>query len=249
MPAILSERYGTCMSHPKTLIILPAFNEASNIVRTIANVRQVIAFADILVINDGSLDETGHLAAQAGALVVNLPFNLGIGAGVQTAFMYAERHGYEIVARNDGDGQHAPDGILRLLERVQAGDMDMVIGSRFLGDDYGTSLTRRLGIGFLARLLTSLTRQPITDPTSGYAAFNRRAIRLFARVYPHDYPEPEAIFIAHRNGLRLTEVPVTMRPRAGGRSSITPARSAYYMLKVTLAILINVLRRPIESDL
>jgi hypothetical protein len=230
----------------KTLVILPAYNEAANIVRTIADVRQKMPAADVLVVNDGSVDDTGQLAEEAGALVLHLPYNVGIGAGVQTAFRFALSYQYEVVVRNDGDGQHAPDGIQRLLTRLQAGDVDVVVGSRFLGEggDYGTPVARRLGIGILSALLSAIIRQPITDPTSGFAAFNHRAIRLFAHYYPHDYPEPEALVVAHRAGLRIAEIPVTMRPREGGQSSITPARSVYYMLKVTLAILINLLRQP-----
>jgi len=228
----------------KTLIILPAYNEAANITRTLHALSQALPLVDVLVINDGSEDDTGALAEAAGAAVLHLPYNVGIGAGVQTGLLYAQRQGYAVVARNDGDGQHAPEGLAHLLERLACGDVDMVIGSRFLGDDYGTPLARRLGIGLLASLISRIVGQPITDPTSGYAVFNRRAIDLFARVYPHDYPEPEAIVMAHRSGLRLCEIPVTMRKREGGRSSITALRSAYYMLKVTLAILIHLLRRP-----
>lgn len=229
----------------KTLIILPAYNESANIARTVTHIRETVPTADILVVNDGSFDNTGALAEEAGAIVLHLPYNVGIGAGVQTAFQFALKHGYDVVARNDGDGQHAPDGIHRLLNRLSVGDVDMVIGSRFLGvgDDYGTPWTRRMGITILASLLTFITKQRITDPTSGFAVFNRRAIRLFARVYPHDYPEPEAIVVLHRGGLKLCEVAVTMRPRLGGQSTITPFRSAYYMIKVILAILINMLRR------
>lgn len=228
----------------RVLIILPAFNEAINIVHTVTRVRTAYPMATVLVINDGSHDATGTLAQQAGALVLHLPYNVGIGAAVQTAFMFAQQQGYEVVVRNDGDGQHAPDGIQRLIERLQQGDVDMVVGSRFLeGGDYGTSAARLAGIGVLRWLLSRIVGHAVTDPTSGFAAFNRRAIGLFAQVYPHDYPEPEAIVVAHRAGLHMGEIPVQMLPRAGGQSSITPLRSVYYMLKVTLAILINLLRR------
>ncbi len=229
---------------PKMLVILPAYNEALNIARTIAGVRAALTTADVLVINDGSQDDTAAVAAAAGALVLNMPYNVGIGAGVQAGFQFALRYGYEIVIRNDGDGQHAAQDSLRLLARLAQGDVDVVIGSRFLGEggDYGTPLTRRLGITILAALLTRITQQRITDPTSGFAAFNARAIALFARLYPHDYPEPEAIVLLHRAGLRVCEIPVQMHKRQAGQSSITPLRSAYYMVKVILAILINMLR-------
>ena len=237
------------MSQPKTLIILPALNEARNISKTITQIRQHIDYADILVINDGSMDETSVVARAAGAIVLDLPYNVGIGAAVQTGFKYAYAHGYDIVIRNDGDGQHASEGIHDLLQALATQQADMVTGSRFLGDgDYGTPLTRRLGIQILRSLLSRITGQRITDPTSGFAAFNQRAIRLFAQVYPHDYPEPEAIVVLHRSGLSMCEVPVKRRVREHGKSSITATRSAYYMLKVTLAICINVLRRQPLAD-
>lgn len=228
---------------PKLLVILPAYNESLNITRTIEGVRASVD-ADILVINDGSQDDTARVAERAGAFVLNMPYNVGIGAGVQAGFQFAVRYGYEVVIRNDGDGQHAAQDIQRLLEPVLAQRVDVAIGSRFLADgDYGTPITRRLGIGILATLLTRITRQPVTDPTSGFATFNARAIALFARLYPHDYPEPEAIVLMHKAGVRFCEVPVQMHKRQAGQSSITPLRSAYYMVKVILAILINVLRQ------
>lgn len=231
-------------AHLRTLVILPALNESANIATTIDAIRATVPQADILVINDGSTDDTGHAAASSGALVVNMPYNVGIGAAVQTGFKYAAIHDYDVVVRQDGDGQHNADGIPALLAALAAGDEDVIIGSRFLDNgDYGTSLARRAGIFIISRLLTAITRQRVTDPTSGFAAFNRRAIRLFAQVYPHDYPEPEAIVLLHRSGLTMREIPVEMLSRQAGKSSITPTRSVYYMIKVTLAILINTLRR------
>lgn len=239
------------MARPHILIILPAYNEEANIQRVIHGVRACVPpSAHVLVINDGSRDATGRLAAEAGAFVLNMPYNVGIGAAVQTGFQFAARYGYDIVIRNDGDGQHAPEDIQKLLDALQNGLADVVIGSRWMGDsrDYGTPLTRRLGIAVLSSLLTLICRQPITDPTSGFSGYNQRAIQLLAANYPHDYPEPEAIVIAHRAGLRLLEIPVTMHARQHGASSITPIRSIYYMIKVTLAILINMLRRAPALD-
>jgi glycosyltransferase involved in cell wall biosynthesis len=229
----------------KTLIILPALNEAGNIAMTVGRIKGNVPFADVLVINDGSTDATEYEARQAGAIVINMPYNVGIGAAVQTGFKYAARHDYDVVIRNNGDGQHASDDIMRLLDTLLEHEVDMVTGSRFIGDgDYGTSFMRRMGIGILSGLLTLITRQKITDPTSGFAAFNRRAILLFARVYPHDYPEPEAVVLLHKSGLRQLEIPVTFHNRVHGISQFDgPTRSAYYMLKVILAILINLLRR------
>lgn len=233
------------MSYPKTLVVLPALDEAGNIAGTVERIRGHVPFADVLVINDGSSDNTALVAQEAGAIVLNMPYNVGIGAAVQTGFKYAARYGYEVVVRNDGDGQHSADDIVRLLDTLLQNEVDVVTGSRFLGDgDYGTPLMRRAGIGLLSGLLTLITRQRITDPTSGFAAFNSRAISLFARLYPHDYPEPEAVVLLHKSGLRLREIPVTFHNREHGTSQFTaPTRSAYYMVKVILAILINLLRR------
>ena len=234
------------MSSARRLVIVPALNESRNITRVIQGIQAHLPDADVLVINDGSWDDTGTAANEAGAMVLEMPYNVGIGAAVQAGFQFAAEHDYEIVLRNDGDGQHAPEANLALLSRLADDDVDVVIGSRFLGErgDYGTPPLRRLGSGILARLLSIITGQRVTDPTSGCAAFNQRAIQLFAQAYPHDYPEPEAIVIAHQSGLRQTEIAVKMIRRQHGNSSITPLRSIYYMIKVILAILINLLRRP-----
>lgn len=234
------------MSSERILVILPAYNESRNIARVVNGVRAQLPGADVLVIDDGSFDGTGDEAGAAGAMVLTMPYNVGIGAAVQAGFQFAAGRGYDIVIRNDGDGQHAPAANLDLLDKLRAEKADLVVGSRFLGDagDYGTPWLRRLGSAILARLLSIITGQRVTDPTSGCAAFNRRAIQLFAQAYPHDYPEPEAIVIAHRSGLRQIEIPVQMIRRQHGNSSITPLRSVYYMVKVILAILINLLRRP-----
>lgn len=242
------------MNSARILVILPALNEGPNIAAVVRGIRAQLPAADVLVINDGSLDNTVQQARAAAAMVLSLPYNVGIGAAVQTGFKFAAAHNYDVVVRSDGDGQHAPASMRRLLESLQADEADVVIGSRFLDEqgDYGTPAARRLGISILAKLLSVITSQRITDPTSGFAAFNRPAIRLFAQVYPHDYPEPEAIVILHRSRLRQVEIPVTMTPRQHGNSSITPLRSVYYMIKVTLAILIHLLRRrpkPCQTNL
>lgn len=229
----------------RILAIVPALNEGLNIVGAIQGIQAALPHADILVVNDGSADDTGAKALAAGAQVLNLPFNVGIGAAVQAGFQYAAAQDYDVVLRNDGDGQHLPAGNLALLTCLETQPVDVVIGSRFIDSrgDYGTPLPRRLGSAILARLLSAIIGQRVTDPTSGFAAFNRDAICLLAQVYPHDYPEPEAIVILHRSGMRQMETPVAMSPRRHGHSSITPLRSVYYMIKVILAILINLLRR------
>lgn len=226
------------------LVILPALNEAASIAKTVSRIRQQVPQADILVINDGSRDNTAEVARAVGALVLSLPCNVGIGAAVQTAFKFAVRYQYDIVIRNDGDGQHDPEAIPRLIQTLCEQQMDVVIGSRFLQDgDYGTPPLRRLGIRLICLVLRRITGWQITDPTSGFNAYNQRAIRLFSQHYPHDYPEPEAIMLMHRSGLHMREVPVRMIPREHGTSSITPLRSAFYMFNVLLAILITLLRR------
>ena len=238
------------MNLMRTLVILPALNEERSIARTTSDILAILPQADILVINDGSSDNTAAAALAAGAQVLTMPFNVGIGAAVQAGFQFAQAHDYDIVLRNDGDGQHVPAGNLELLASLRAEAADVVIGSRFIDahGDYGTPLMRRLGSAILARLLSLIIGQRVTDPTSGFAAFNRRAIRLLAQVYPQDYPEPEAIVIMHRSGLRQLEAPVKMIPRQHGRSSITPLGSVYYMIKVILAIWINLLRRRPPAD-
>ncbi len=229
--------------HSKTLVIIPALNEEDSIVQVIGRLRQHIPYADILVINDGSTDETALRAAGAGAVVLHHPFNLGIGASVQTGFLFAEAQHYEIVVRTDGDGQHPAKDIPALLAELEKGDADLIIGSRYLEDrGYVSSPARRAGSLILSNLISSIIRQRVTDPTSGFIACNQRTIALCAQVYPHDYPEPESIVILHRAGIRLREIPVTMEARIGGRSSITALRSGYYMLKVILAILVGLLR-------
>jgi glycosyltransferase involved in cell wall biosynthesis len=230
-------------SHPRTLVIIPAYNEADSITSVVTNIRRHVPWADIAVINDGSTDATGPLAEAAGAAVLYLPHNVGIGASVQTGCLYAERAGYEVIVRSDGDGQHTPEDIARLLRALGEQNADVVIGSRYLEQrGYNGSAARRAGSLLLAGLIGAIIGQRVTDPTSGFTAANRRALRLCARAYPHDYPEPEAIVTLHRAGLSIVEIPVTMRPRQGGRSSITSLHSAYYMAKVTLAILIGLLR-------
>ncbi len=228
---------------PKTLVIIPALNEADSIAHVIGLIHQHAPWADIAVINDGSTDATSAIAHAHGAIVLNLPYNVGIGAAVQTGFLYAAQHGYAVAVQNDGDGQHAPQEIPLLVSDMVESGADLVIGSRYIEDrGYITPMARKVGIVILARIISLLTRQPYTDPTSGFRASSQRTIRLCARTYPHDYPEPEAVVLLHRAGLRLREIPVTMNPRYGGKSSITPFKSGLYMLKVILAILIGLLR-------
>jgi glycosyltransferase involved in cell wall biosynthesis len=235
----------------KTIAIIPAFNEQDAIGIVIDELAAFDPAVDVLVVDDASHDATAERARQRGARVVTLPFNLGIGGAVQTGFRYAAENGYELAIRVDGDGQHDPAELRPLLDMVREGRADMCIGSRFVdAGGYRSSVTRRVGIRILARTVSLLTAQRVTDTTSGFQVLNRKAIELFAADYPHDYPEVEAAVMAHKNRLRLAECPVQMRERAAGRSSIRGLRTVYYMAKVMLAIVIGSLRRkatPLED--
>jgi glycosyltransferase involved in cell wall biosynthesis len=228
------------------LAIVPAYNEAGAIAGTIADIRTHAPDFDILVLDDGSTDRTARVAAGAGAHVIRLPFNLGIGGAMQTGYQYALDHGYDVAVQVDGDGQHDARHIGDLLAHLRSrADMNMVTGSRFLARDrsgYRSSAPRRLGIRFFAGVLSLLTRRTVTDPTSGFRMTDRRGIELFARDYPHDYPEVEAVLMVHAHRLVADEIPVEMRPRRTGRSSINSTQSAYYMLKVLLAVFVGMLR-------
>ena len=225
----------------RALLIIPALNEAASIAGVIGAARAHFN-GDVAVIDDGSEDATAELARAAGAIVLRHPCNLGIGAAVQTGFIYGLAHGYDAVVRQDGDGQHDPAQIPRLLELLQCDTADIVIGSRFLArEGYQSTLVRRLGI-FILGVVSALVGARVTDPTSGYWAVNRRALAALAKQHPDDYPETEALAEATRAGCRVTEVPVVMHARLGGRSSIGALYSGFYMLKVVLALLVGRLR-------
>lgn len=233
----------------KVLIIVPAFNEAGNVGRTVDQIRQCPLPCDVLVVDDGSSDATAQEALDHGATVLTLPFNLGIGGAVQTGFKYAKTHGYDIAVQIDGDGQHDAAYLPRLIEPIEKNQADMVIGSRFLAPSEGfrSTFSRRIGINFFVNLINVLTATRITDPTSGFRAHNRKMIASFANYYPHDFPEPEAVVVAKRANAVIQEIPVVMRARQGGSSSIGSIKSLYYMLKVTVAILLHMMRRK-ESE-
>jgi glycosyltransferase involved in cell wall biosynthesis len=227
------------------LAIVPALNEAASIAGTVAEIREHAPGFDIVVLDDGSTDETAALGAAAGAHVITMPFNVGIGGAMQCGYMYARDHGYEVAVQVDGDGQHDARDIPRLLAAMTADPpVDMVTGSRFLGEQQGyrSSVLRRVGIRLFAAIISTITRQRVTDPTSGFRMSARSAIDLFARDYPHDYPEVEAIILLHTNRLRTRELAVTMRPRTGGRTTIRRAVPFYYMVKVLLAVFVAMLR-------
>jgi glycosyltransferase involved in cell wall biosynthesis len=228
------------------LAVVPAYNEAGTVAVVVRTLREQAPDFDVLVVDDGSTDPTGQQAREAGAGVLTLPFNLGIGGAVQTGFVYALQHGYEYMAQVDGDGQHEPADLSRLVDAMRAdSSIDMVCGSRFLdpGTHYRAPIGRRTGMYWFRFALSRIVGHPVSDPTSGFRLYNRRAIALFARDYPHDYPEVEAVLMLHAHRLRMAEVPVRMYTRGSGRSSITTGRSVYYMVKVSLALVVGLLRR------
>ena len=233
------------MPEPRRIAIVPARNEAGAIGGVLAELHAFDPGLDVVVVDDASTDRTAAIAAERGAAVVRLPFNLGIGGAVQTGFKYALEHGYDVAVRLDGDGQHDASELGKLLAPVRAGTADLVIGSRFVdpGGTYRPPFARRIGIRVFARLVSVLGGQRVTDTTSGFVALSRAGIELFAVEYPHDYPEVEATLVAVRSGLRLAQVQVDMRERQAGTSSITFVRSLYYIVKVMLALLIASLRR------
>lgn len=228
----------------RRVAIVPAFNEERSVGGVIDEIRAFDPGCDIVVVDDGSYDRTSAVAHARGAHVLTLPFNLGIGGAVQTGFLFAYQQGYDIAVRCDGDGQHDPAQLSAVLAPVLAGEVDVCVGSRFVGEGgYRSSRARRVGIRVLAWSVSRIVGRRVTDTTSGFQALNRDAIRLFAADYPHDYPEVEATVVLHKHGLRSQEVAVTMRERHAGVSSITTIRSIYYMVKVLLSLGVAVFRR------
>ena len=228
----------------KILVIMPAYNEAESIQRVILSVKKEISQADILVINDGSRDTTSHIAKGLGVTVIDLPYNMGIGAAMQTGYRYAAAHGYDIAVQVDADGQHPPDQVKYLLSPIVEQRADVVIGSRFLGKGkYHPSFVRNIGMKIFSILVSLIMGRRATDTTSGFRAVNTKAIRFFAQNYPEDYPEVEAVVLLHKAGFHIAEVPVKMEARVGGQSSITPLQAIYYMVKVLLAVFIDMLKK------
>src|SRR5215203_1417126 len=233
------------------LVIVPAYNEARTVGEVVRSLHTHVPDFDVLVIGDGSTDGTKDVATAAGAKTLLMPFNLGIGGAVQAGFVYALENGYDYVLQFDADGQHIANEIAP-LRAAMADDpsLDMVCGSRFLSAEHGypAPISRRTGIHIFAFLLSRIIGQRVSDPTSGFRLYNRRAISLFARDYPHDYPEVEAVLMVHYHRLHMTEVPVRMLLRGGGVSSIRSGKSVYYMIKVLLAIFIGMARsRPVPE--
>nr|WP_054692372.1 glycosyltransferase family 2 protein [Syntrophomonas palmitatica] len=226
------------------LVIIPAFNEEQNIIGLLDNIRKDISQFDVLVINDASQDNTSFLAKNMGFNVIDLPINLGIGGAMQTGYLFAYYHHYDIAVQLDGDGQHDPQYIDNLIKPLISKDADMVIGSRFIvGEGFQSTIFRRFGIRFFEKLISFLTGQRFSDPTSGFRACNKAVIAYFAHHYPFDYPEPESLVSIYRKGFKIVEIPVVMHERKAGRSSIHSFKIIYYMIKVPLAILIEMLKK------
>ncbi len=228
----------------RSLAVIPAFNEAASVGAVVESAIEELPGWDVVVIDDGSDDETAVVAARAGAHVVSTPYNLGIGGAVQTGFIFARDSGYQRMVQIDGDGQHETAAVATLAQSMADSGADMVCGSRFLGEDdhYPAPISRRTGIHIFAFLLSSFLRQRVTDPTSGFRLYNRRAIELFATDYPPDYPEVEVVLMLHQHRLKMAEVSVQMQLRQNGNSSISSGKSAYYMVKVLLALFVGLLR-------
>jgi glycosyltransferase involved in cell wall biosynthesis len=250
-----AQRLHLHMRHARSsLAVVPAYNEQATIGGVIEDLHRWAPEFDVVIVDDGSTDETSRIAAEAGVPVVRLPFNCGIGGAVQAGFVYARENGYDRMVQVDGDGQHAASELHKLVETMEhSPGVDMVCGSRFLSEDhrYPAPISRRTGIHIFAFLLSRMVDQHVSDPTSGFRLYNRRAILLFAGDYPHDYPEVEAVLMLHHHRLRMVEVPVRMNVRGGGVSSIRSGKSAYYMIKVLLALFVGLVRRrpvPLPGD-
>lgn len=235
----------------KILVIVPAYNEAENIREVVLKLHQENDGWDILVINDASTDKTSDIARETGfADVIDLPYNLGIGGCVQTGFRYARRQGYDYALQFDGDGQHSVEEIQKLLDLVMSGDADVAIGSRFRRkhDGFKSSSTRRIGIRIFEWFSFILIRQRITDHTSGFRAYNRKALVFLADFYPSDFPEPEVVILLGRNGFTIKETFTQMHERRGGVSSIPITKGPYYMIKVLLSMFMSAIRSKVYRN-
>ena len=223
----------------KILIIIPAYNEQENIERVVDNLTEHYPQYDYLVVNDCSTDATGEILKKRGYNHISLPVNLGIGGAVQSGYLYAAQNGYDIAIQIDGDGQHDPAYIEKLIEPIVRGESNMTIGSRFIEKQgFQTSFMRRLGINLIRVIIKLCCGVTATDTTSGFRATSKELTAVFAKEYAQDYPEPEAIVAATLKGFRVSDVPVQMREREGGVSSINAKKSLYYMIKVSIALII-----------
>jgi glycosyltransferase involved in cell wall biosynthesis len=230
----------------KILIVVPAFNEEENIGRVIADVRQIVPFADVLVVDDGSPDATAMIAKRAGARVISLPFNLGYGVALQTGFKYALRRGYDYVVHMDADGQHEVRCVVDLIDEVRKGEADVILGSRFLGSSrFKPAFARRMGILIFRAIVSLIVGQKISDPTTGFQALNSEVLELYAtEAYPVDFPDADVLIMLHFAGFKVKEIPVVMYPNvAANKSMHSGLRPLYYVFKMFLSILVTLMRR------
>ena len=226
----------------KKLAVIPAYNEAGNIEKTVQDITENAPSFDYIIINDCSKDKTAEICQKSGFHIINLPVNMGIGGGVQTGYLYALRNGYDIVVQFDGDGQHDAIYLEKMAEVLEKEKIDMLIGSRYIAKEgFQSTGIRRIGIRFFTSLIKMLTGRKITDPTSGMRMINRKVVQVFAEDYPRDYPEPESVVTLLKKGMIVKEIPVRMKERKEGVSSISPVNAIYYMIKVSVAILIAAL--------
>lgn len=238
----MEQKDNSIIINKKVLVIIPAYNEEQSLPNVIARIRKFNGI-NVAVINDGSQDATSAVARKAGAQVIDLPFNLGIGGAVQTGCLFAYKKGYDAAVQIDADGQHNPEDLMKIISPVLRGEADMVVGSRFIeSTGYKIPFFRRMGMLIFSAVVSFVTGQRLKDTTSGYRAMSKRVIEFFVDNYPTDYPEVESLVLLKKNGFIIKEVPVAMAAREHGQSSITPLRSVYYMVKVLLAILMNILR-------
>jgi glycosyltransferase involved in cell wall biosynthesis len=241
--------YARPVTSGKLLIIIPAYNEQGRVGHVIRDVKKILPSADVLVINDASADHTAEEATAAGAITLSMPVNSGYGAALQTGYKFATRNGYDILGQIDGDGQHQAEYLTPMMQALEEQDADVIIGSRFLDRDghYQPSLARAMGIGLFGRIASLVTRQHISDPTSGFQLMRIEVARFFcSEVYPTDYPDADILILLHRTGYRVREVPVQMRP-SPGQSMHSGHRSAYYVYKMLLSIFVTLLRPRSET--
>lgn len=224
----------------KVLVIIPCYNEEENIERTVKRLQSAAPYADFVIVNDCSTDSSEAICRKNGYTYLSLPVNLGIGGGVQSGYLYAVQHGYDVTVQMDGDGQHNPAYLQNVLQPVLDGEADMCVGSRFIEKNgFQSSFMRRAGINFLSGLIRILCGVKVKDTTSGFRACNKQLTEYFSAHYAQDYPEPEAIITAVLNGYRVCERAVVMDERQGGKSSIHAFASVYYMIKVSIALLVK----------
>lgn len=227
----------------RIIVIIPAYNEEKCIEKVVKGIKEMHQEMTVLVVNDGSKDQTEQKAVQAGAEVISLPHNLGIGGAMQTGYMYAYQYHYDIAIQMDADGQHKPEELKQIMRPLLQQQADLALGSRFIQhSSYKSSLSRRIGIIILAFVVSLMTRVKIKDVTSGFRAVNAKGIKLFSEDYSTDYPEVDSLVLAHKSGFRIKEVPVEMEQRQAGFSSIHSWKSIYYMIKVTLSVLVKSVR-------